>query len=193
MKNTIKKILVVAFMFGTLISYANLNSTSYEDAKRVRVEFKSVKKGQTLTIKNKDGITIYNQLIINSGKYSRMFNLNALKNGSYTAELNKDFEITVKPFLIKKGTISFIPSKEYTIFKPVIRTEKNSVLISKINFDRKPVKVILYYNDELIYSKTITENKDILNKVYRLSNTEKGDYKVIVYCNNKEYTKEFKI
>ncbi|MGJ8743498.1 hypothetical protein [Polaribacter sp.] len=194
MKNTIKKILVVAFMLGTLIGYANENKTSFDDAKKVRVVFNSVKKGQTISLKNNNGTTIYNQEILISGKYSRVFNLTVLKKGNYTAELHKDFEIVVKPFTVKKGAISFNTSEEYKIFKPVVRTKKNLLFISKINLNEEPVKVAIYHNNEVIYSNTFTETP-VLNKVFCLLENEyvTGTYKVIINDDNNSYVEEFKI
>ncbi|MGJ8743497.1 hypothetical protein [Polaribacter sp.] len=194
MKNTIKKILVVAFMLGTLIGYANENKTSFDDAKKVRVVFNSVIKGQTISLKNNNGTTIYNQEILISGKFSRVFNLTALKKGNYTAELHKDFEIVVKPFTVKKGSISFNTSEEYKIFKPVVRTKKNLLFITKINFSNTPLTISLYHNDEIIYSNTFTE-EPVLNKVFRLLEKENvtGTYKVIINDDNNSYVEEFKI
>ncbi|MGJ8743499.1 hypothetical protein [Polaribacter sp.] len=192
MKNTIKKILVVAFMLGTLIGYANVKSTSFDDAKKVRVVFHSVQKGQTISLKNNNGRTIYNQEILISGKFSRVFNLTALKKGNYTAELHKDFEIIVKPFTVKEGEVSFSISKEYTIMKPVIRTEKNRLLISKINSSKEPIDITIYYKDELIYSETFKEGP-VFHKVFRLLKDKTGDYKVIINSDNKSFVKEFNI
>ena len=192
MKNTSRKILVVAFMLGTLIGYANENKTSFDDAKKVRVVFNSVKKGQTITLKNNNGNTIYNQEILNAGKYSRIFNLAALENGTYTAELNKNYEVIVKPFTVKEGTISFKTTEEYTIFKPVIRTENNLLYITKINLNEEPVKVSLYYENEVIYTNTFTETP-VVNKVFRFLENESGNYRVVINGDNKSFVEEFKI
>ncbi|MCL7765535.1 hypothetical protein MPF19_19140, partial [Polaribacter sp. Z014] len=84
----IKKIILVALMFGTLITNAkDKDNTNSKEAKRtVKVEFTNVKKGQTLTIKNANGLTVYNNDIQNSGDYSRTFDFSALEDGIYSAE-----------------------------------------------------------------------------------------------------------
>jgi hypothetical protein len=194
MKITIKKSLLVALMFGTLICYANDKNVAIInlDAERVMIEFKSVKKGQILAIKDVDGITIYNQEIKNSGDYSKLFNLTALKNGKYTAELDKDFEVLIKTFKVEDNFVSFLTKENKKVYKPVIRNKENLILISKINFENEPLKVFLYYKEEVIFSKIVT-GKQILNRIYKLSESEKGDYKVIIYSNNRIYFKEFTI
>ena len=193
-KMKIKKIILVALMFGTLITNANeKDNTNYKEAKKtVKVEFNNVKKGQTLTIKNSNGLTVYNNEIQNSGDYSKTFDFSALENGIYSAELNKDFEIVIKQFNVENGLVTFLNNKDQKIFKPIIRTEGELLLISKINFNNEPLKVSLYYNDEAVLSETISGDK-LLKRVYKLSEKEVGAYKVVISSDQRTYTKEFKI
>jgi hypothetical protein len=65
-------------------------------------------------------------------------------------------------------------------------------MISQIAFDKKPIKVVLIFDDEIIYSETI-KGEVILNRVYKLDKEVKGDYKVIIYNNNRSYVHDFKI
>ena len=193
MKTIFKKYLVVTFMMlVTSINYANENTAvKIVDGKKVRIEFETVKKGHTLSIKDKNGTVIYSQEIENSGTYSKVLDLSKLEKGNYTTELEKDFEIVIKPFTVLDGQVSF--DEEKTIFKPVIRTEDNLVLISKLAFDKQPLKIAIYYNDEVIFSETVTDEKNLLKRVYKLSKEEKGDYKVVINSNNRSYIKDFNI
>jgi hypothetical protein len=190
MKTTIKKCVLVVVLFGTLISYANNNVTLSINAKRVKVEFKTVKKGHTVHIKDAKGVALYTHKVENNGNYSKLFDVTILENGTYTAELNKDYEIIVKPFTVENGLVNFIEEKVQTVFKPVIRTKNNLVLISKINFENKPLKVTLYYEGDVIFTETV-KGKSLLNRVYKLSEKEKGDYKVVIYTDNRKYLKDF--
>jgi hypothetical protein len=193
MKTTIKKYLVIVMMLGTFINYANENKNSFNitDGKRVKVEFKTVKKGHTLSIKDESGTIMYSQEIKKSGTYSQIFDLSKLEKGNYTTELEKDFEIIIKYFSVLDGKISF--KDEKTIFKPVIRIKDNLILISKMNFEKEPLKIVLYYNDEIILSENTTDSGDIINRVYRISEKIRGDYKVIVNTDNRTYKKDFNI
>ncbi|AUC21251.1 hypothetical protein BTO15_03630 [Polaribacter sejongensis] len=194
MKTIIKTILVVTLMFGTLISYANDNkeSTNAVAVKRVKVEYKAVKKGNALTIKNEYGITIYKQVLQSSGNYTKTFDLTNLEDGLYTTELEKDFEIIVKKLEVKDGFVTFYKDENEIIFKPVIRTEGNLVMISKIEFEEKPLNVTLYYQNNIILSDEVSGEK-VLNRVYKLSEFEKGTYKVVVNTNDRTYVKNFTI
>ena len=194
MKTIIKTILVVTLMFGTLISYANDNkeSTNAVAVKRVKVEYKAVKKGNALTIKNEYGITIYKQVLQSSGNYTKTFDLTNLEDGIYTTELEKDFEILVKKLEVKDGFVTFYKNENEVIFKPVIRTEGNLVMISKIEFGDQPLNVTLYYQNNIIVSDKLNGEK-ILNRVYKLSEAEKGAYKVVINTDNRTYVKDFTI
>ncbi|QTE24158.1 hypothetical protein [Polaribacter cellanae] len=191
---TIKKYLVVALIFGTLLSYAKENNTSINpiNGKRVKVEFNAVKKGNTLTIKQENGVTLYTSKITEAGTFSKTFDFSALASGNYIAALEKDFEIIKKTFKVENGTVLFSKKNE-TEFKPVIRTENELVLISKISFNKKPLQVTIFYKNEVIYSETIKETERILSRVYRVSKKLRGDYKVIVYTNNKSYEQDFNL
>jgi len=194
MKTIKRRVLVVVFMLGTLFNYAN-NEKEFNktvDAKKVKVVFKDVKKGQLLSVKDKNGFQLHSETVSSQGELIKFFDLSTLNNGVYTIELNKEFKIVIKSLLIKDNNVSFIKDSEKIIFKPVIRNKENLVLISKVNFDKKPVKITLFYNDEVIYSETL-KGELMLKRVYRLDKELRGNYTVIVYCDDESYSNEFKI
>jgi hypothetical protein len=194
MKTIKKRVLVVVFMLGTLFNYANkerhFNKTI--NPEKVKVVFKDVKKGQLLTVKDENGVQIYSETVSSEGEFVKFFDVSSLNNGLYTIELHKEFVIIIKSLIVKDHNVSFIEDSEKIIFKPVIRNEENLVLISKMDFDKKPVKIALFFNGEVIYSET-TKGEEMLKRVYRLDKELKGDYKVTVYCDDKSYSNEFRL
>lgn len=193
MKTIFKKYLVVVLMFGTFINYATeKNISTTIDGKKVKVEFTAVRKGQVLSIKNANNIVMYSDVIEMAGNYARTFDLTNLENGKYTAELEKDFETIIKPFLVANGLVTFTPEENKTIFKPVIRTQDNLLLISKISLENQPIKITLYYMDAVIYTETSKDTK-VLNRALRLLKNKKGTYTVAINADNKNYRKNFKI
>ena len=194
MKTIKRKILVVVFMLVTLFNYANNKNDFNEtvNADKVKVVFENVKKGQQLIIKDENGLQLHSETISEQGELTKFFDFSPLNDGLYTIELNKEFVVVIKSVEIKGKKAIFIKDAEKVIFKPVIRNIENLVLISKINFDKKPVKIALYFNGEVIFSETV-KDENLLNRAYRLENEIKGDYKVIVSSNDKSYTNEFKI
>ena len=193
MKTTFKKYLVAVTLLLSLVSYAtDKNISTTIDGKKVKVEFTAVRKGQILSIKNENNTVMYTNIIEMAGNYARTFDLTGLKNGMYTAELEKDFETIIKPFLVENGLITFSPEENKTIFKPVIRTQDNLLLISKISLENQPIKITLYYIDAVIYTETSKDTK-VLNRALRLLKNKKGTYTVAINADNKNYRKNFKI
>ncbi|WP_298779142.1 hypothetical protein [uncultured Polaribacter sp.] len=193
MKAIKRKVLVVIFMLGTLINYAN-NETEFTNvnAKKVRVVFNNVNKGQTLTIKDKFGFVLHKETVTKKGYLTKVFDLSSLNNGTYEIELQKDFEIVVKPFTVVNKNVIFNKELEKTIFKPIVRNNKNVLMISRVSFDKEPIKVELFYNDNSIYTETVN-SKNITNRTYKLDKKLKGNYKVIISTNNRKFYNNFKI
>lgn len=191
---TIKRqVLVVVFMLATLLNYANnTDSKNVLNTKNVKVVFNEVKKGQQLTIKDIDGVILYTENVDKEGKLIKTFDFSQLLDGSYTLELEKDFQIVVKSIKIEAGKVFLNEASEKVILKPVVRNEDNLLMITKIAFDNEPLDVALYYNNEIIYSDTI-EGDTILNRVYKLDEELKGNYKVVIQNNGRSYSNEFKI
>lgn len=192
MKTTMKRNILAALLFVATIGYADSGKTTFIDVKKVKVEFSSVKKGQTLEIKDEIGTTIYFERIQNNGGLSRTFDLTALENGNYSIELNKDFEIIIKPFTVKKGEVTFMADKEEIVFKPVIRTSENKLLISKYAFQNHQMDVKIYFEGNLIFSENI-KGKNSLNRVYQLSADKRGPYDVVVNTDKKTYQESFNL
>ena len=81
---------------------------------------------------------------------------------------------------------------EKTIFKPVIRTKKNKLFISKLNFTETSIHVTIYYEGEVILTDSVNGDS-IIEKIYSLQKNKKGKYKVITIANDRKYTKEFSL
>lgn len=194
MKTTKRKVLVFVFMLAALLNYANdkKNLDTTLDSKKVKVVFKDVKKGHTLTIKDESGDLIHKENIAENGKLIKVYDLTFLKNGNYKIELNKDYQIIVKTFIKTADKVTFKEEGEKVIFKPVIRSDKNLIMLSKISFDKKPLKVTIYYNDSVILSETLT-SETIINRVYKLDESKKGDYNIVIHNNKKSYSKKINI
>ena len=193
MKTIKRNVLVVVFMLGTLVNYANNKElNNILNAKKVKVVFKNVKKGQQLKVKDNNGVVLHSEKITEEGSFSKYFDFSKLNNGNYTLELNKDFQIIIKSIYIKNGNVNFNETSKKVIYKPIIRNEKNRLMISKISFDEQPLEVALYYDNEIIYSETV-KGESIVNRVYKLDKSVTGSYRVVVNNNGRNYINEFKI
>ena len=193
MRTTIKKTMVLVLIFVTFISSAIENSKSYKlvSVKRVKVEFRNVKKGQTFIIRNENKNIVHKQKIVKLGTFSKVFDLTNLKDGIYTSEVEKDFEISIKKFSVSNGYVTFIKEESKKIFKPLIRLKGDLLLISKISF-KEPLNIVLYYEENTIVDEQF-EGKDIINRIYKLSKAKKGAYRVVINSDSRLFTKNFTI
>ena len=195
MKNLIKNVLMIDLVMITFLNYRNTKnkfeiSFTIISNTKLKVVFNDVKKGEILTVKEKNGTILYSEKISTDGKLIKILDLSSLKNGNYIIELEKDFQIIVNHVTIKNNNVVFNKNKKEVIFKPVVRNEKNLLMVSKIAFDKEPLLLSIYYKGEIIFSETI-ENKEIINRAYRLKQELDGPYKVVLYNNNRSYTHNF--
>ena len=191
MKMTIRKIVFVAFLLGILNSYAT-ETTLAANGNTSTVEFFTVKKGQNVSIKNSKGKVIQKKTMETDNSVDNTFDFNMLENGYYTLEVNKDFQIEVIPFTVVSGNATFYKKEEKTIFKPVVRTEANSLLISKLEFDAVPLEVRIFYEGDEIFSETV-KGESLIQRAYKLEKQNKGYYKVVLKTNDRTYSNEFSL
>ena len=151
-----------------------------------------MKKAPFLFIKNTTGKIIHEQLLNITVAITKEFDFSSLENGYYTLEINKDFQIDIKPFTVISGEAIFHKKAEKIIFKPVIRTEKNKILVSKLDFEAISIQISIYYEDEIIYT-DIVKGAFLIEKIYALQEDKKGNYKIVTKANDRIYIKEFSL
>ncbi len=189
-----KQIITIALLISSLISYSNseIENYSLDNSKKVTVEFKNVKKGHLLKIKDKEGSTLYSETVSENGNLSKILDVTSLEEGNYLIEMDKDYEIVVQKFQVTQNQVVLLSTDEKVIFKPVIRTQENILMVSKIEFDQEPTQIVVYFENEIIFSETI-KNETLLNRVYKLDSDKKGSYTVVVYNQDRKYSNTFKI
>ena len=188
---TIKKMTLVVLMFVTTLSYAG-KRTAGTLSKVTKVEFVNVKEGQQLLVKDSNGLILHSETVKSSGNLSKIFDLKQLKDGKYTLELIKDFEIIIKPFEIRSNGIVFYKKRKKKEFKPVMRIDNDKLLLSQMTLESNLIEVEIYYGDSLIHSENIKGEKT-MNRIYKFSETESGDYQAIIRTDGRTYVKHFNL
>lgn len=184
MISKIKKTVLVAFLFGTMSSYANEGVYNVGEGKVSIIELDYVKKGQRLYIKDTNNNILFEQEIERNGSYTNQFDFSTLKDGYYVLEMNKDFEIVETPFAIKSGVAFFNNSQKKKVYKPYVRVKDNKVLVSKLNFNKNSLEITIYYKGIAIHHDEVT-NEEFVNKVYALDTDIKGNYRVEIKSEGK--------
>lgn len=188
LKHTKKGILMVALL-ATVMGFANNSDLLIKkDVRKTALVLENVKEGNLLTIKDSYGIILYKELIETNGIYKKGFDLTALPNGEYIFELEKELEIKTIPFTVESNEVHFNKKDEATYFKPFVKQKKDLVFLTKLNLDQEMTTINIYAvyegDTKLRHSETI-KNTKVIEKAFRL---EKGNYKIEINSNNKEYT-----
>ncbi|MEN3323899.1 hypothetical protein VP395_09180 [Mariniflexile soesokkakense] len=197
--NNSKKGILMVTMFVTLLSFANEVSLFKieNDAERTSLTLNNVKQGNLLSIKDDNGIILYKELILQSGIYTKGFDLTSLPNGGYIFELDKDVEIQTIPFTVLSNTVTFKKEMETTIFKPVTRVKGDVVYVSRLSLNKAPMEIAIYFintesvfsKPELMYSEKIKDTENA-NRIYKLTGKNKGNYKIVFTTEGRIFTKE---
>ena len=185
---TIRTITIVAMMLVSVLGYAEKRTV----IKKAEFNFDNVKIGQLLNIKDEKGRTIYSEIIKTNGNISKTIEIDMFEDGLYSVELEKDFEVLVKPFEIENQTYITDDSQAYKFFKPVVKNDGNTLKVSQLSPEATSVKIEIYYADELIYSETV-KNENIVNRVFKLSTRAKGEYQVVIKEAQNVHVNHFKI
>jgi len=176
-------------MSASLLSNANEGS-SFIPKKEI-ITINDVKEGQSLIIKDLNGVILYKESFKESGLYSKAFDLTNLPDGSYFFEHEKDLEIKIIPFNVKSNTVTFEKVKETIIYKPHVRIKNNYVFITKLALNKEPLDVKIYSEDnQLIYSEKITNTKTI-GKVYKILLNR--NYRLVLKSNGRAYYKNIRL
>lgn len=194
MKKTMKTIAILALMFGTLTGHATDSYFGSDPKMKATtiLHFDDVKRGHQLTIKSVNDDIVHREIIDRNGDYTKKFDLSILEDGNYYIELDKDLEIVLRPFKIQENRVIFDMENQKSIYKPILRTKNNKVLINMLSLDSQPLNVDLYYGGELIYSEELPAEK-IIQRAYSLSKQRKGSYQAVLKSGNRIYTKSFTI
>lgn len=198
MKNLIKKSALVVAVLITTLSVANEDKTFSvnANAEKTTVTIKNVEQGQQLSIIDNNNIVIYKERITKKGLYHKVFDLTALPDGNYYFELNKDLAIHTIPFNVIYNQVTFEKAKETIVYKPSVRVKDNLVLVSQLSLDKSPLNIELLFdknntgNFELIHEDKLTDAVS-LEKIYKLSENEKGNYKLIFTTEGRVFEKKF--
>jgi len=191
MKTMKRNALLVALMFGTFVSYAH--STDAKNTASNDVTVNDVREGHLLAIKDNTGRTIYSENVNSNGNFNTSYDLSQLKDGLYTLELSKDYEIKTKQFVVTAKAVTFLENTEKSVYKPVFRMENSRMLISQLALDKEStLEIEIFFEGERIHQEEVTGNA-ILNRVYNLKEKTPGRYKVVMKANGRTYRRNFKI
>ncbi len=196
MKNLARKSLVAVGLMMSLSTLANDNELAIKEKETnvTSIRFENVIQGSSLTIKDENGLVLYNESIEQSGDYSKGFDLSSLPNGDYFFELNSELKLVVIPFNVDASEVVLDKGSEESIYKPAVVTKENMVYVSRTAIDESPLSCKIYYADnyDLVHRAKFEEMEEV-NKAYDFSTTKKGNYVFVFESKGRKFTKNIKI
>lgn len=189
-----KEIITMVLLISSMVGFSNTTFKNglNDNEKKLIVKFKNVIKGNLLNVKDENGNILYSETVSVKGDLSKILDVTSLKEGNYLVELEKDFEIIIKKIKVTSDKVVLISDSKKVIFKPLIRNKENLLMISKIEFDDEPTHIEIYFENKSIFSETVTD-ETLINRVYRLDSSKKGNYSMVVSNQNRVYYKHFKL
>ncbi len=196
MKNLARKSLVAVGLMMSLSTLANDNELTIKEKETnvTSIRFENVIQGSSLTIKDENGLVLYNESIEQSGDYSKGFDLSSLPNGDYFFELNSELKLVVIPFNVDASEVVLDKGSEESIYKPAVITKENMVYVSRTAIDESPLSCKIYYADnyDLVHRAKFEEMEEV-NKTYDFSTAKKGNYVFVFEYKGRKFTKNIKI
>ncbi|MDW5289486.1 hypothetical protein [Formosa sp. PL04] len=190
--------LVMTSSFASTFSGIAFSKKGDGSKMEITLTLNDVKAGQKLSIKDNKGTLLFNKTIEKSGAFNNRFDLSQLPDGTYHFEHEKNHYVKHIPFTVYLGEVTFDKENESIVYKPVVRVKNNLIYLSKLDLEKENIEVRIYYtgNDEneyqLLHSENITDTIKV-ERVYRLSEQYKGEYKIVINTNDESYVEHFKI
>ncbi len=193
MKRLLKNSLLVAVMMATFSTFAKTTDFSL---RVVREEGKTISfvlndaKSVSLELKNDAGVIVYSENMV-SGTNSfinRSYDLSYLPDGTYFLEAETATKVITHKIIVQ-DEISMEKEAISEIYKPVVFTKDNNVMLQILDINESPVTIAIYdINSNLIYEETYKGELDF-SKKFSLKSFNNSNYTFVINYDNKSFTK----
>lgn len=179
---------IVAFLFA-----ANIFATETPKMKVVPIEENKVliavnHNGQIankLSIYDQSGEIIYfKKLKKGDTGYQRIFNLEKVGDGKYEVRLQHGRTTTKKSITVNEGNVSL--EQQQPEIPPVFTEVDEGINLTYLNFAKKDVTVSVYKSDQLLTTADLGSDFTIHKRI-NLTALNRGNYNILLACDNKEF------
>jgi hypothetical protein len=188
-----KTIISIGFLFAaTFVSLQlqasggfRVNTLTGTEKKALLEISDNAEKNYTISISDASGDEIYKHEILGEQQnFNRKYDLSNLDYGVYNVKVQTDGESNEQFVTLSENGIEV----GNTIKKvdPYFNFTGNKLILSYLNYNGDKMKIDLYDNDGLVWSKKL-EDGVILQKAFDLSKLEKGEYKVVLESDKLNY------
>lgn len=194
MKNILKfSLMLVIVLTGINVKASEVNfylNVKKEEGKKIAFELNDINKAD-LSIYDAAHNLIHSEKVNSSNNISRTYDLKNLPDGNYFLEAESEMKIV-------KYNISIIGEKAIlgtsavsAIYKPVFENKKGIVALNILNFDKSPVNIKIYDEENVeVYDSAILTEQNV-NKFFDLNRDSNQEYTFVVKYDDKTFTKTF--
>lgn len=148
-----------------------------------------------MRIKNSKGQVIFSDQHHSLSSFEKRINLDELRNGAYTFELEDEFLVNITPFTIDPTGFVVEEENSSQCFKPIIKwdSDNQNLDIHWLLKENGTIRITIKDDEAKIYHRSNIKNQLIFQKRYNLKNIETGKYQMTVVNRDRTYTKKFEI
>lgn len=189
MKTILKTTLVLTFCVaaGAALAAGNLKLNVVPvTGERAEVNISSLtNKPGHLQLTDKEGsLVYYNESFGPQLNFRKVYDFSNLSDGTYKISVVSEGLTTER--MLYKNCKSMLVGEEYTAQKPYFVFKNGMLKVTYLNFMNSSVKMNLYRNDEMIYSKKIGTQFSV-SKGFDLKKLEPGEYLVCLISGDEEF------
>lgn len=194
MKNILKfSLMLVIALTGINVKANDVNfylDVKKNEGKRIAFELNEINK-VNLSIYDVEYNLIHSEKVDTNSNISRTYDLKDLPDGNYFLEAESEMKIVKYKISILGQEATLGKNAISAVYKPVFENKKGIVSLSILNFDKSPVNIKIYdqENVEVYNSATLTDQN--INKFFDLNRDANQEYTFVLICDDKTYTKTF--
>lgn len=182
----------VAFA-NTLFALGNLKVNIFPLSSEKAVVAISSLTGSNLKISvadEKGRIVYFKETTDANSNYRKVFDFSDLEEGTYQLSVLSNDLTTKRTFNIGRNEIKV--GEEKTMIEPFFGYENGILKYTFLNFQKENVTLYFYDKNQMIYSKKIGRNFNIVEAL-NLSKLDKGYYLAVLSTGDKDYSYDIKI
>ncbi|WP_010177449.1 Ig-like domain-containing protein [Aquimarina agarilytica] len=187
-------LLSVALLAAVVVNAAEKMNVKVLGSKALNVSLSGVAKGESLSIVDKSGITLFSETLSQADVFEKTFDLTYLPEGVYFLESNEEKRINVSPILIANNKVSLIAggSKVYNEPRVVVNGSIAKVVLDNSSKTDVVITVRDADDSELLRSEVLTAEN--IYKKFDFSALPKGEtYTITVKEDDYYFIKEINL
>ena len=144
-----------------------------------------------LSIYDADEKLIHSEIVNSKKDFNRMYDLNALPEGTYFLQTESDLKISTYEISVVGATASLSVDAISEVYKPTFYNKDGLVWVSLLNPDESAVTIKIYDNENNeVYNSGLLLGKNV-TKIFDVNNFQNDAYTIVVTDNEEEFTNTF--